>query len=94
MEPQAKRPGSVALLVGLVLLLTAAGAFIAFVPIVDCPESAHYGIEDKWGHYHCRRCDSWVNVDANKISLLKKWRWTPPPERDEFELYMLPRERK
>lgn len=32
-----KRPGSVALLVGLVLLVTAAGMAGAFMPIAECP---------------------------------------------------------
>jgi hypothetical protein len=38
MDPKPKRPGSITfLLVGLVLLVTGAGMFAAFVPIVKCP---------------------------------------------------------
>jgi hypothetical protein len=36
MDPEAKRPRSVALLVGLVLLLTVAGMFAALAPIGHC----------------------------------------------------------
>jgi len=92
MDDKHKRPGSITfLLVGLILLVMAAGAFIVLVPVVDCPEVVHYGDRRSWKHFHCRRCDSWVDVDANKVSLWRKWRWTPPPERDEFERYEMPR---
>jgi hypothetical protein len=91
MEVQ-KRLGSItSLLVGLVLLVTVAGTFMVFVPVIDCPESVHYGDHLGWKHFHCRRCDSWVDIDANKVSLWRKWHGVPPPERDEFELYRMPR---
>ena len=37
MDPAPKRPGSVAFLVGLVLLVTAAALTAIFVPLAECP---------------------------------------------------------
>jgi hypothetical protein len=42
MDVQPKRPGSITfLLVGLVLLVTAAGVLILIVPLSDCPNPIH-----------------------------------------------------
>jgi hypothetical protein len=75
----AKRPASVALLVGLVLLVTAAGLMVSLIPLAQCPKGnqASHEIDailrkanrlrDVDGP-HCFRCN-----DRFRITLVSKW---------------------
>jgi len=82
-DSNAKRPGSLVLLVGLVLLVAAAGLFTAFVPIVDCPGPSHGGMAAYYGD--CPRCGK-ERGGYQRITLLRRWFWRPTPEeRAEFE---------
>ena len=71
MGPESKRPGSITfLLVGLVLLVTVAGLFVAFVPVVLCPECKGEPFAG-WTNGHdpdSSRC--W---DRYRITILNRW---------------------
>ena len=69
------------LLVGLVLLVTGAGIFLAAVPIVGCPAPRHQSIA-LFGD-ECPRCG-----DRQTITLYNKWLWRPTPE--EFQRMQIP----
>jgi hypothetical protein len=76
-DTSARRPVSVALLVGLVLLVTAAtAAAFAFVPLAKCPLHVGPTSEYRTGMpYPCPGCN-----DTNRVSLLRKWQFTRNPE--------------
>lgn len=67
MDPASKRPGSVALLVGLVLLVMAAGLFAIFVPCATCPCDKIVALAV---YPPCKLCD-----DTLRISFLRKWHY-------------------
>jgi hypothetical protein len=68
-EALSRRPRSIALLVGLVLVVTAAGLVAAFVPLVPCPSRLHVAPAFKTP---CRRCR-----DQRQVTLWNKWFWRP-----------------
>lgn len=79
MEPASLRTSSAnALFVGLVAVVVLAIAFVAFVPVVRCPDCATLpAVEDAHGseiYFPCERCGY-----RRRVSLLNSWKSRPAP---------------
>ena len=70
-------------LAGLLLLLTSAALFGAFVPVVDCPSRGHRTIALVYGT--CFRCGK-ERGPGQRMTLWRWWFWSPTAqERDKYE---------
>ena len=77
MEPAVKRTGSVALLVGLVLLGTAAGVVIFLLP-VKCGGCMGLSMLNEGSRFGGDKSEVWICSDCDgsgKVSIAERWRY-------------------